>query len=162
MATLVSESLISAVDAPPPGADPDLYSDFQKLRFVSQSNFAVNYWQNVANSFRMHVFPYADIFLSQDPQLEGEHDMLVLPMDVNDLPTLVDEITRQTADLKTKLATLRTTIAPEVHKDQHIGSFPLAQQFYVWKGDNLTTDILRDFLSGEFDFRCETKQFRTF
>ena len=75
MASFVSDSLLSMVEAVPLRWEPELHGTLQKLKLISQSNLVLNYWENIENSFRMYVFPYADLYLSQIPNSLNDQDV---------------------------------------------------------------------------------------
>ena len=147
MATFISDSLVAAAEAAPMQQDPELFRNLRQLKLVSQSNLVLHYGQNIESSFGMYVFPYADIYLSQISLLQGEQDLLRLPQNATDLPTLVTEISRRTDALKTKLATFRTTIVPELHTSQRVGGFSLGNPLYTWTAEEVKT-MLPDLLTG--------------
>ena len=147
MANFVSQLLLSTVEAAPLRGDPELQSNLQKLILVSESNLVLNYWKNIESSFRMYVFPYADLYLTQVPNSVEDHDLLLLPKNLTDLPGLVSEISWRSTDLKRTLANFRTTIVPELHTNQNDGDFDLRHPFYSWNPDDVKP-VLADLLAG--------------
>ena len=142
MANFISDSLLSTVESVPLGWDLELHRNLQQLKLMSQSNLVLNCWENIEHSFRLYVFPYADLYLSQVPNSISDQDVLPLPKNLTDLPELVTEISRRNNELKRKLVNFRTMIVPELHSDQHEGDFSLRSPFYTWNSDQLKADLV--------------------